>query len=126
MDDDNALTMEDVQNAELTAKLVVLSCCATGRGHVSAEGVVGIARAFLCAGARSVLASLWKIDDDSTVKFMTSFYQHLVDGKSASVALQLTMRDFREDPEEKYHAEKYWAPFVLIGDDVTLKFGEKE
>ena len=131
-DDDNVLMMEDVQNKKLTARLVVLSCCNTGRGNVSAEGVVGIARAFLCAGARSVLASLWKIDDDSTMKFMTNFYQHLVDGKSASVALQLAMKHLRdalkedEDEEKKNHAEKYWAPFVLIGDDVTLKFGESE
>ena len=118
--------MQEVQKKELTARLVVLSCCATGRGNVSAEGVISIARAFLSAGARSFLASLWTISDDSTKKFMTNFYQHLVDGKSASEALHLAMRDLREDPEKKYHAAKCWAPFVLIGNDVTLKFGESE
>ena len=70
--------MQEVQKKELTARLVVLSCCATGRGNVSAEGVVGIARAFLSTGARSVLASLWTISDDSTKKFMTNFTNTLL------------------------------------------------
>lgn len=124
------MTMQDVQNVRLTARLVVLSCCATGRGTVTPEGVIGIARAFLCAGARSVVASLWKIDDDYTMKFMTHFYRYLVDGKSASVARQLAMKDLRdllqEDPKTKANAEKYWAPFVLIGDDVTLTFAKSK
>ena len=118
--------MQEVQRKELTVGLVVLSCCATGPGNVSAEGVIGIARAFLSVGARSVLPSLGTISDDSTKKFMTNFYHHLVDGKSASESLYLAMRDLREDPEKKYHAAKCWAPFVLIGNDVTLKFGESE
>ena len=128
--EENVLTMQDVQDVTLTARLVVLSCCDTGRGALSAEGVIGIARAFLCAGARSVLASLWSIDDDSTMKFMTQFYGYLKNGKSASVALQLAMKDLRDllkqDLRKKAHAEKYWAPFVLIGDDVTLAFGESK
>ena len=66
-DDDNVLSMQDVQGVRLTARLVVLSCCYTGRGPVSAEGAIGIARAFLSAGDRSVLASLWKIDDNATM-----------------------------------------------------------
>lgn len=127
---DNPLTMEDVQRVGLTARLVVLSCCYSARGPVSAEGVIGIARAFLSAGARSVLASLWTINDNETMKFMTHFYRNLVDGKSASEALQLAMKDLRDslkqDPGKKNHAEKYWAPFVLIGDDVTLTFGESK
>lgn len=127
-DEENVLTVQDVQNLQLQTRLVVLSCCDTGRGNVTAEGVVGIARAFLCAGARSVVATLWEIDDSATVEFMKHFYQQLVDNKSASEALQSGMKFLRElvdeDPEkrEKYGDEKCWAPFVLFGDDAKLEF----
>ena len=116
--------MSDVQAVCLRARLVVLSCCHSGRGEVKSEGVVGIARSFLCAGARSVLVSLWAIDDEATMVFMESFYQHLADGKSASVALHQAMKSLRESKE--FSAVKYWAPFVLIGDDVTFEFGAKK
>ena len=121
---DCILTMSDVQAVCLRARLVVLSCCHSGRGEVKSEGVVGIARSFLCAGARSVLVSLWAIDDEATMMFMESFYQHLSHGKSASVALHQAMKYLRES--EKFSAVKYWAPFLLIGDDVTLEFGEQK
>ena len=64
------LKMSDVQAVRVRARLVVLSCCHSGRGEVKAEGVVGMARAFLYAGARSVLMSLWAIDDEATLLFM--------------------------------------------------------
>ncbi|XP_068727678.1 tetratricopeptide repeat protein 28-like [Montipora capricornis] len=119
--EDYLLTMNDVHAVRLQAKLVVLSCCHSGQGEVKSEGVVGIARAFLCAGARSVLVSLWAIDDEATLLFMKNFYQHLADRKSASLALHHAMKSLRETKE--YSAIKYWAPFVLIGDDVTFEFG---
>ncbi|XP_068677653.1 tetratricopeptide repeat protein 28-like isoform X1 [Montipora foliosa] len=122
-EEDYILKMSDFQTISLRARLVVLSCCHSGRGEVKSEGVVGIARAFLCAGARSVLVSLWAIDDEVTLLFMRSFYQHLLHGKSASTALQQAMKSFRES--KQYCAIKHWAPFVLVGDDVTLEFPKK-
>ena len=122
--DEFILTMSDVQAVRVRAKLVVLSCCHSGRGEVKSEGVVGLARAFLCAGARSVLVSLWAIDDEATLLFMKTFYQILADGESASVALHKAMKSLRESP--KFCAVKHWAPFVLIGDDVTVEFGEQD
>ena len=122
-EEDFILKMSDVQGVRLRAKLVVLSCCHSGRGEIKSEGVIGIARAFLAAGARSVLISLWAIDDEATLEFMRCFYQHLVNGKSASVALHQAMKCLRES--EKFFKAKYWAPFVLIGADVTLDFGQK-
>ena len=119
-DEDFLLTMSDVLNVRLRARLVVLSCCHSGRGEIKAEGVVGIARAFLGAGARSVLVSLWAIDDKATLEFMKYFYQHLAEGKSASKSLNQAMKFMRESDE--FSDVKYWAPFVLIGDDVTLEF----
>ena len=117
-EDDFLLTMTDVLNVKIRAKLVVLSCCHSGRGEVKAEGVVGIARAFLGAGARSVLVSLWAIDDEATLEFMKSFYKFLVEGRSASEALNRTMNYMRES--EQFSELRLWAPFILIGDDVTL------
>ena len=119
---DFLLTMADVLKAKLDAKLVVLSCCHSGRGKIKAEGVVGIARAFLGAGARSVIASLWAIDDDATLVFMRHFYEHLVKGKSAGNSLHQAMKWMRE--LDDFNAVMDWAPFVLIGDDVTLNFGQ--
>ena len=117
-EEDYMLTMADVMSVKLRAKLVVLSCCHSGRGEIKAEGVVGIARAFIGAGARSVLVSLWAIDDEATLEFMKSFYHNLVKGRSASESLNRAMKCLRES--EKFGDLKYWAPFTLIGDDVTL------
>ena len=117
---DFLLTMADVLNAKLEAKLVVLSCCHSGRGKIKAEGVVGLARAFLGAGARSVIGSLWAIDDKATLTFMRHFYEHLVKGQSASKSLHEAMKMLRESDD--FNAAKYWAPFMLIGDDVTFNF----
>ena len=122
--EDYMLTLSDVHALRLQARLVVLSSAHSGRGEVKSEGVVGIARAFLCAGARSVLVSLWAIGDVATLMFMKHFYQHLADRKSASLALHYAMKSVRET--KKYCAIKYWAPFVLIGDDVTFEFGQHE
>ena len=121
-ENDFLLTMADVLDAKVHAKLVVLSCCNSGRGKIKVEGVVGIARAFLGAGTRSVIATLWKIDDEATLAFMRHFYEHLAAGQSASKSLHQAMKWMRES--EKFNAVKHWAPFVLIGDDVTLNFGQ--
>ena len=121
---DFMLKMADVQAVKLRARLVVLSCCHSAQGKVTPEGVVGIARAFLGAGARSVLVALWAIDDEATMEFMKCFYENLGRGCSASIALNRAMKLLRES--EKFGAVKYWAPFVLIGDDVTIEFGENQ
>lgn len=118
---DCILTTTDVLNAKVRARLVVLGCCHSGRGGISSEGVVGIARAFLAAGARSVLVSLRAISDDATMTFMKCFYQHLAQGKSSSVALNQAMKYMRESD----HKLCDWSPFELIGDDVTIKFPHK-
>ena len=112
--------MADVRASNLRARLVALSCCHSVQGKVTPEGVVGIARAFLGAGARSVLVSLWAIDDEATMEFMKSFYRDVSFGCSASVAVHLAMKCLRES--EKFGEIKHCAPFVLIGDDVTIEF----
>ena len=116
-EEDYLLTMEDISKVKLRAKLVVLSCCHSAKGQISAEGVVGIARAFLGSGARSVLVALWAIQDEATHHFMSRFYENLVPGESASESLQQAMKWMRENGFSKM---SQWAPFMLIGDNVTL------
>ena len=120
--EDYLLKMSDIKALKLRARLVVLSFSHSGRGKVSAEGVVGLAWALLASGARSVLASLWAIGDEATMEFMKIFYKHLRDGNNASAALHKAMKCLRES--EEFSAPKNWAPFVIIGDDVTLEFEE--
>ena len=113
------LTMADVSRLKVRAKLVVLSCCHSGRGQIRAEGVIGIARAFLGSGARSVLVALWAIPDLATEQLMNRFYKHLVEGESASESLHQAMKWMRKNPLNKISE---WASFTLIGDDVRLEF----
>ncbi|XP_078351478.1 tetratricopeptide repeat protein 28-like [Oculina patagonica] len=116
-EEDYLLTMSDISQVRLRAKLVVLSCCHSGRGQIRAEGVVGIARAFLGSGARSVLVALWALDDLATEQFMKRFYEHLVRGESASESLHEAMKWMRGNGFAKVSE---WAPFMLIGDNVTF------
>ena len=116
-EEDYLLTMQNISKVKLRAKLVVLSCCHSAEGQISAEGVVGIARAFLGSGARSVLAALWAIEDEATEQFMSRFYENLVRGESASESLQQAMKWMRENG---FSEVTQWAPFMLIGDNVTL------
>ena len=115
------LRMSDISKVQLRAKLVVRSCCHSGRGQITGEGVVGIARAFLGSGARSVLVALWAIDDKATETFMSRFYKHLVRGESASESLHEATKWMRDNDCSKV---KQWAPFMLIGDNVSFEFGK--
>ena len=112
------LTMAEISQVRITAKLIVLSCCHSASGQIRAEGVVGIARTFLASGARSVLAALWAVEDKATMWFMNSFYEHLVHGDSASESLLQAMKSMREN---RFSEVRQWAPFMLIGDDVTFE-----
>ena len=96
-EEDYLLTMSDISSVRLRAKLVVLSCCHSGRGQVRAEGVIGIARAFLRSGARTVLVALWAIPDEATEQLMKRFYEHLVRGESASESLHQAMKWMRSN-----------------------------
>ena len=120
-EEDYLLTMAEISQVRLRAKLVVLSCCHSARGQIRSEGVVGIARAFLGSGARSVLVALWAIEDLATKQFMSRFYEHLVHGESASESLHQTMKWMRDNG---FLEVRQWAPFMLIGDNVTFDFGK--
>ena len=120
-EEDYLLKMSDISKVQVRAKLVVLSCCHSGRGQIRAEGVVGVAQAFLGSGARSVLVALWDLEDRATEQLMNRFYEHLVCGESASESLHAAMKFMRNNGFIEVHE---WAPFMLIGDNVTFAFGK--
>jgi tetratricopeptide (TPR) repeat protein len=108
------LTARRVLTLDLDAELVTLSACQTGVGKVAAEGVLGLSRSFLFAGARSVLVSHWSVSDEATTSLMTAFYRHyVVDGLSKAQSLRLSMAELRARPG--FDAPRYWAPFFLVG-----------
>lgn len=113
---EGALRLQDIYNLKLAADLVVLSACQSGLGGlVRGEGLVGLTRGFLHAGARRVLASLWDVDDDSTATLMARFYQGLLQEKlPPATALRRAQLAVRADP--RWRSPYFWAPFVLQGD----------
>ena len=120
-EDEYLLKMSDISQVQVRAKLVVLSCCYSGCGQIKTEGVVGIARAFLGSGARSVLVALWALEDRATEQLMNCFYENLVRGKSTSESLHEAIKWTRDNGFPKVSE---WAPFMLIGDNVTFAFGK--
>ncbi|XP_028400826.1 tetratricopeptide repeat protein 28-like [Dendronephthya gigantea] len=114
------LTQNDITSISLQAHLVVLCCCHTGQGKISSEGVMGIARSFLAAGARSVLATLWPISDDATKEFMKAFYGELLQEIPVCEALRRVMNLFQQHERKYYRSFFIWAPFILYGEDVMF------
>lgn len=114
--DDGVLRMSDVFNLNLDSDLVVLSACETGLGKlVRGEGMIGLTRAFLYAGARRVAVSLWPVNDVATAKFMQGFYRAMADGMSPSRALQQAKLEMIRSDIPSYGHPYFWAPFVLVG-----------
>ncbi|WP_224250188.1 CHAT domain-containing protein [Hyalangium gracile] len=99
-------------------ELVVLSACDTGRGAVElGQGVHGLRRALVIAGAETVVMSLWQVNDETTRLLMESYYRHLLAGKGRTEALHDAMRALRETHPHPY----YWAPFITLGRDGPLR-----
>ena len=113
------LNTRPLTGREATKAEVIKQMSSVGLIHIAAHGNKRTGEIAL-AGARSVLISLWAIDDEATMVFMESFYQQLKEGKTASAAIHQTMKSFRES--ENFSETRYWAPFQLIGDDVKIEF----
>jgi len=106
----------EIFNLKLDADLVVLSACQTGLGKISkGEGVIGLSRALVYAGARSIIVSYWSVADESTALLMTEFYRILLQQPGLSTRLALQQAKQKLINETPYSAPFYWAPFVLIG-----------
>eukprot|EP00112_Aurelia_sp_Birch-Aquarium-sp1_P007301 Seg1795.4 transcript_id=Seg1795.4/GoldUCD/mRNA.D3Y31 product="Tetratricopeptide repeat protein 28" protein_id=Seg1795.4/GoldUCD/D3Y31 len=117
--DDYMLHMSDVMKMGVRAQLVVLSCCKSGDGPQTPEGIIGFGRAFLAAGARAVLVALWDVKDRATFLLMEKFYQCFVNGKSASDSLSEAVKALKS--MKGYEDERIWGPYVLLGDEVYWK-----
>ena len=115
------LTQENITNISVQARLVVLSCCYTGQGEVSSEGVIGITRSFLAAGARSVLSTLWPINDVATMEFVKKFYHELLEETSVCEALRRAQNVFQEHENKNYQSIRIWAPFTIYGENVKFE-----
>ncbi|MBE9136769.1 tetratricopeptide repeat protein [Nodosilinea sp. LEGE 07088] len=112
--DDGFLRLHDIFNLRLAAELVVLSACQTGRGeNVSGEGIIGLSRGFMYAGAERVAVSLWNVNDEATAALMGGLYGHLLeDGLTPAAALRAAQLDQWQAGQSPY----YWAAFTLQGE----------
>jgi CHAT domain-containing protein len=115
--EDGCLFAGEIYNLSLNADLVTLSACETGLGkQMKGEGIIGLSRAFLYAGAKNLIVSLWSVADESTANFMIDFYEKTAQNnaqKGFSESLQTAKKNMIQ--HEKYSAPYYWAAFILIG-----------
>jgi tetratricopeptide (TPR) repeat protein len=118
--EDGLLTALELSSMNLDGtQLVVLSACDTGVGAAEiGEGVFGLRRALVLAGAETQVVSLWKVDDETTAELMAAYYGRLLAGKGRSEALHEVQRAFLRDPERAH--PYYWASFIVSGNPAPL------
>lgn len=117
--EDGVLTAQEIAQLDLRGlDLLLLSACQTGLGEIKGDGVFGLQRGFKKAGARSILMSLWEVDDLSTRLFMSEFYRYYLSGKSKQVSFKLAQKFIREYKDENgtllFDKPSYWAAFILL------------
>jgi CHAT domain-containing protein/Tfp pilus assembly protein PilF len=114
---DGFLRLQDIYNLKLSAELVVLSACRTGLGkEIKGEGLIGLTRGFMYAGAPRIVASLWKVDDRATSELMKRFYQGLLGPEALRPAEALRQAQLSIWKEKQWQEPYYWAAFVLQGE----------
>lgn len=114
---DGFMRTDEIFNLNLGSPLVMLSACETGLGKEKrGEGVIGLTRAFMYAGAPTVGVSLWSVADKSTADLMTDFYKRLLASPNASPTTSMRAAQLGLITGKKYAAPFYWAPFVLVGE----------
>lgn len=122
---DSSISFQEIVEQKIPAELMVLSACNTGIGPaVNGEGLMSIAKAFILAGTRSVVYSLWEISDAETAEMMQNFYHFLQQGLPKDEALWSAKLKFLSDNPLKHHPW-YWAGFVLSGDNSPVNFQER-
>ena len=117
--EDGILLAEEISTMDLSGTdIVVLSACETGLGEITSDGVFGLQRAFKKAGVKTLIMSLWKVDDEATSLFMQSFYKAWLGGKSKRDAFAFAQKTVREysDDTKSFKNPKFWAAFILLDD----------
>lgn len=114
--EDGNLFSGEIYNLHLNADLVTLSACQTGLGKISkGEGVIGLSRALVYAGAKNIIVSFWSVADESTAELMMKFYQNILQNKNTNFSKGLREAKLDLLKNGNYAAPYYWAPFILIG-----------
>lgn len=115
--EDGILQLSEIYNLHFNADLVTLSACETGLGKIAkGEGMIGLTRGFLFAGAQNLLVSLWRVDDPATAHLMIDFYDKMLTGLNKSESLRQAKLSMIHHPEAVHFSRPYyWAPFILIG-----------
>ena len=114
--EDGHLFAGEIYNLNLNADLAVLSACQTGLGKYSkGEGVIGLSRALVYAGARNLVVSFWSVADESTAQLMTDFYSILLKNQNKGFRYALQQSKIKMIAEGKFAEPYFWAPFILIG-----------
>jgi CHAT domain-containing protein len=113
--EDGILTAKEIARLDLSGvELVTLSACETALGDLSGEGVFGLQRGFKKAGAKTMIMSLWRVDDTATRLLMTCFYDLLSKGQSVNEAFTQSQHKLMSLDNGKYSDPKYWAAFIVI------------
>jgi|GEM_PF-6127919 len=119
--EDENLYAYELQSLALNSELTVLSACESGWGKLHpGEGVMSLGRSFMTSGTRSVLMTLWKIEDQSSASLMEKFYQELDRGETSSEALHLAKQAFLKEADSRTAHPFYWSGFVVQGDATPL------
>ena len=117
------LNTYEVYNVPVNAMMVVLSSCNTGTGKlVTGEGILSLARGFLFAGSRSVVMSMWAVEDFSSSAVIKSFYRNMRSGQTKSSALRDARLKFLRTADQERSHPYYWSTLVIYGDDTPLWF----
>lgn len=125
--DNELLYVRDLYNMHLTASLVVLSACETGVGELYAsEGIASLARGFSYAGAKSLITSLWAVNDYATAEIMKKLYENLKKGMTKDVALRQAKYDFIQSADDFAAHPFLWSAFIQIGDEAPLPSPDKK
>lgn len=115
-EEDGNLYAGEIYTMNLNADLVTLSACQTGLGKISkGEGVIGLSRALVYAGAKNIIVSFWSVADQSTANLMKAFYRQMLEPATPNFSVALRKAKLNLLQEHKYASPFYWAPFILIG-----------
>jgi CHAT domain-containing protein len=121
--EDGMLNTYEVYNVPINAMMVVLSSCNTGTGKlVTGEGILSLARGFLFAGSRSVVMSMWAVEDFSSSAVIKSFYRNMRSGQTKSSALRNARLKYLRTADQERSHPYYWSTLVIYGDDTPLWF----